>query len=398
MDKKIIVFGLGYVGLSNALLLAQKNNVTGIEINSDKVNLLNKKISPIKDNKITEYLEKENLNFCVKQLESKEDVKNADYIIIATPTNFDEDKNYFDTSSVDEILEKLSENAVKGVIVIKSTIPIGYTKKVEKKFQNLTILFSPEFLREGRALEDNLYPSRIIVGYDINNKEEYVKACDFANLLKEGALKQDILTLIMNIEEAESVKLFSNTYLAMRVAYFNEVDDYAIKHNLNTKDIIKGMCADSRIGDFYNNPSFGYGGYCFPKDTKQLKANYSGVPNSLIDSIVESNMIRKEFVAKTILEKTLSTDKVGIYRLLMKSNSDNCRSSAIYDIIKILAKEREIIIYEPNITEISIENCKIETDSQVFKRESDIILVNRYDEKLSDVKYKVYTRDIFGRD
>ncbi len=396
--KNIIVFGLGYVGLSNAILLAQKNNVIGIEINSDKVELLNKKISPIKDDKITEFLKNKKLNFCIKVLESKEDIKNADYIIIATPTNFDENKNYFDTSSVDNIIEKLFNLKAKANIIIKSTIPLGYIKKLRKRFPGITILFSPEFLREGRALEDNLYPSRIIVGYDINNKDEYIKASEFANLLRQGALKQDISILIMNIEEAESVKLFSNTYLAMRVAYFNEVDDYAIKHNLNTKDIIKGMCADPRIGDFYNNPSFGYGGYCFPKDTKQLKANYSGVPNSLIDSIVESNMIRKEFIAKTILEKTVSSDIVGIYRLLMKSNSDNCRSSAIYDIIKILAKERKIIIFEPNILEISIENCEFETNLEKFKKRSDIILVNRCDEKLSDVQEKVFTRDIFGRD
>ena len=397
MDKKIIVYGMGYVGLSNAILLSQHNEVVGIEINEEKIKLLNKKISPIKDNEIEDYLLNKQLKFNVK---NEDDIfaKNADFAIIATPTNFDEEKNYFDTSSVDSVLENLSNIGSKAVVIIKSTIPIGYTNKVKEKFKNLTILFSPEFLREGKALKDNLYPSRIIVGYNKENNKEKEDAQNFSNLLKEGAIKKDMPILIMNTLEAESVKLFSNTYLAMRVAYFNEVDDYAIKNNLNTREIIDGMCADPRIGNFYNNPSFGYGGYCFPKDTKQLKANYNGIPNSLIDSIVDSNQIRKEFIANEILEKTISTDTIGIYRLIMKSGSDNCRSSAIFDIIKILTKNRNVIIYEPSITNIPFSNCEIETDLEKFKTKSNIILTNRYDEILNDVKDKIYTRDIFKRD
>lgn len=397
MDKKIIVFGMGYVGLSNAVLLAQHNEVVGIEINKEKVNLLNKKVSPIKDTEIEEYLAHHDLNLKVC-IENNEFAKDADFAIIATPTNFDEDKNFFDTSSVDMVLENLSKMQSKATIVIKSTIPIGYTNKVKLKFENLTIVFSPEFLREGKALKDNLYPSRIIVGCNQSNEEEKTKAEEFTNLLAEGAIKKDMKVLTMNTLEAESVKLFSNTYLAMRVAYFNEVDDYAIKNNLNTREIVEGMCADPRIGDFYNNPSFGYGGYCFPKDTKQLKANYSGIPNSLIDSIVDSNVIRKEFIANTILEKTISSDTIGVYRLIMKSGSDNCRSAAIFDIIQMIAPERKIVIYEPSIKEPPFENCEIETDLSKFKEKSDIILANRIDDDIRDQLKKVYTRDIFGRD
>lgn len=397
MDKKIIVFGMGYVGLSNAVLLAQHNEVVGIEINKEKVKMLNKKISPIKDAEIEEYLSTHNLNLKVCEA-NNEFAKDADFAIIATPTNFDEDKNFFDTSSVDMVLENLSKMESRATVVIKSTIPIGYTNKVKEKFENLTIIFSPEFLREGKALKDNLYPSRIIVGCNLNIKEEKQKATEFANLLAEGAIKKDMKVLTMNTLEAESVKLFSNTYLAMRVAYFNEVDDYAIKNNLNTREIVEGMCADPRIGDFYNNPSFGYGGYCFPKDTKQLKANYTGIPNSLIDSIVDSNVIRKEFIASTILEKTISSDTVGVYRLIMKSGSDNCRSAAIFDIIKMIAKERKVLIFEPSIKELPFENCEIENDLSKFKEQSDIILANRVDDDIRDQLNKVYTRDIFGRD
>lgn len=397
MDKKIIVFGMGYVGLSNAVLLAQNNEVVGIEINKEKVKLLNEKISPIKDAEIEEYLSTHNLNLNVCEA-NNEFAKTADFAIIATPTNFDEDKNFFDTSSVDMVLENLSKMESKATVIIKSTIPIGYTNKVKGKFENLTIIFSPEFLREGKALKDNLYPSRIIVGCNQANEEEKAKATEFANLLAEGAIKKDMKVLLMNTLEAESVKLFSNTYLAMRVAYFNEVDDYAIKHNLNTREIVEGMCADLRIGDFYNNPSFGYGGYCFPKDTKQLKANYTGIPNSLIDSIVDSNVIRKEFIANTILEKTISSDTIGVYRLIMKSGSDNCRSAAIFDIIQMIAPERKIVIYEPSIKEPPFENCEIETDLSKFKEKSDIILANRVDNDIRDQLKKVYTRDIFGRD
>ena len=397
MNKKIIVFGLGYVGLSNAILLAQKNEVVGIEIIQSKVDLLNCKKSPIVDKEISEYLATKDLNLIVKTNDN-EFAKNADYVIISTPTNFDEDKNYFDTSSVDSVIANLAKIESKATIVIKSTIPIGYTKKVQEKYPNLRILFSPEFLREGQALKDNLYPSRIIVGCYKSDKLCEEKAIEFANLLKEGAIKQDVQTIIMNHEEAESVKLFSNTYLAMRVAYFNEVDDFAIKNNLNTKEIIEGMCADPRIGNFYNNPSFGYGGYCFPKDTKQLKANYNGIPNSLIDSIVDSNVIRKRFIADTIIEKTLSTDIIGVYRLIMKSNSDNCRSSAIFDIIKMVSKERKVVVYEPNAKNIKLENVEFVDDLSAFKEKSDIIVANRLDENIRDVKNKVYTRDIYNRD
>lgn len=397
MDKKIIVYGMGYVGLSNAVLLSQNNEVVGIEINEKRVALLNQKISPIKDAEIEEYLANHKLNLNVKT-EDADFAKNADFAIIATPTNFDEDKNFFDTSSVDMVLENLSKEESRATVVIKSTIPIGYTNKVKEKFANLTIVFSPEFLREGKALKDNLYPSRIIVGCNAEDETEKQKAQEFASLLAEGAIKKDMPVLVMNTKEAESVKLFSNTYLAMRVAYFNEVDDYAIKHNLSTREIVEGMCADPRIGDFYNNPSFGYGGYCFPKDTKQLKANYAGIPNSLIDSIVDSNVIRKEFIANTILEKTITSDTVGVYRLIMKSGSDNCRSSAIFDIIKIIAKERKVLIYEPSISEPPFDNCELITDLSKFKEQSDIILANRIDDNIRDQLSKVYTRDIFGRD
>ena len=397
MDKKIIVFGMGYVGLSNAVLLAQHNEVVGIEISKAKVDFLQKKVSPIKDVEIEEYLSTHNLNLKVCEA-NNEFAKDADFAIIATPTNFDEDKNFFDTSSVDMVLENLSKMESRATVVIKSTIPIGYTNKVKEKFENLTIVFSPEFLREGKALKDNLYPSRIIVGCNQANEEEKQKAEEFASLLKEGAIKKDMPILVMNTAEAESVKLFSNTYLAMRVAYFNEVDDYAIKNNLNTREIVEGMCADPRIGNFYNNPSFGYGGYCFPKDTKQLKANYSGIPNSLIDSIVDSNVIRKEFIANTILDKTISSDIVGIYRLIMKSGSDNCRSSAIFDIIKMVAKERKVIIYEPTAVNIKLENCEFVNNLSEFKEKSDIIVANRIDENIRDCRDKIYTRDIFNRD
>ena len=397
MDKKIIVYGLGYVGLSNAVLLAQHNEVVGIEILESKVQLLNSKKSPIVDKEISEFLETKELNLKAK-LEDNDFAKNADFAIISTPTNFDEEKDHFDTSSVDSVIANLAKLNSKATVVIKSTIPIGYTKKVQEKYPNLRVFFSPEFLREGQALKDNLYPSRIIVGCNKADDECEQKANEFAGLLAEGAIKKDMPIIIMNYAEAESVKLFSNTYLAMRVAYFNEVDDYAIKNNLNTREIIEGMCADPRIGNFYNNPSFGYGGYCFPKDTKQLKANYSGIPNSLIDSIVDSNQIRKQFIADTLIEKTLSTEVVGIYRLIMKANSDNCRSAAIFDIIKMVAKERKIIIYEPTAKNIELENCEFVNSLSEFKEKADIVVANRIDDNIRDVKHKVYTRDIFGRD
>ena len=397
MNKKIIVYGLGYVGLSNAVLLAQNNEVVGIEILEKKVEMLNSKISPIVDKEISEFLEAKKLNLTAK-LEDNEFAKNADFVIVSTPTNFDEEKNYFDTSSVDSVISNLAKMESKATVVIKSTIPIGYTKKVQAKYPNLRIFFSPEFLREGQALKDNLYPSRIIVGCNKSNAKDIEIAEEFASLLAEGAIKKDMPIITMNYAEAESVKLFSNTYLAMRVAYFNEVDDYAIKNNLDTKEIIEGMCADPRIGNFYNNPSFGYGGYCFPKDTKQLKANYDGIPNSLIDSIVDSNVIRKKFIADTLIEKTLSTEIVGVYRLIMKANSDNCRSAAIFDIIKMVAKERKVIIYEPTATNIELENCEFVNNLSEFKEKSDIIVANRIDENIRDCKDKIYTRDIFNRD
>lgn len=397
MNKKIIVYGMGYVGLSNAILLAQHNEVLGIEINQEKVHLLNKKISPINDKEIIEYLSTKDLNFAVKSSD-RNFAKTADYVIIATPTNFDEDKNYFDTSSVDSVLENLSSIKSTATVIIKSTIPIYYTKKVKERYKNLTILFSPEFLREGKALYDNLYPSRIIVGCNILDKQDKEQANEFAELLKNGALKSDIPILIMDYTEAECVKLFSNTYLAMRVAYINELDNFAIKNNLNTKQIIEGMCADPRIGNFYNNPSFGYGGYCFPKDTKQLKANYEGIPNSLITAIVESNTTRKNFIADYIISETNPDDIIGIYRLIMKSESDNCRSSAIFDIINKIAKDRKLIIFEPRIKSLSVENCHIESNLNNFKTISKIIIANRIDKNILDVKDKIFTRDIYGRD
>ncbi len=397
MNKKIIVYGMGYVGLSNAILLAQHNEVLGIEINQEKVHLLNKKISPINDKEIIEYLSTKDLNFAVKSSD-RNFAKTADYVIIATPTNFDEDKNYFDTSSVDSVLENLSSIKSTATVIIKSTIPIYYTQKVKERYKNLTILFSPEFLREGKALYDNLYPSRIIVGCNILDKQDKEQANEFAELLKNGALKSDMPILIMDYTEAECVKLFSNTYLAMRVAYINELDNFAIKNNLNTKQIIEGMCADPRIGNFYNNPSFGYGGYCFPKDTKQLKANYEGIPNSLITAIVESNTTRKNFIADYIISETNPDDIIGIYRLIMKSESDNCRSSAIFDIINKIAKDRKLIIFEPRIKSLSVENCYIESNLNNFKTISKIIIANRIDKNILDVKDKIFTRDIYGRD
>ena len=397
MKKNVIVYGMGYVGLANAVLLSQDNKVVGIEIAEKKLEMLRNKISPLEDKEIIEYLTTRDLDFTVKA--SDDDfAKNADVAIIATPTNYDEEKGFFDTSSVDNVVENLSKMGSKALVVIKSTIPIGYTKRIQDKYPNLTIVFSPEFLREGQALKDNLYPARIIVGCNMSDPAKKEQAQMFAELLKEGAIKKDVPLLVMNYKEAESVKLFSNTYLAMRVAYFNEIDDFAIKHNLNTREIIEGMCADPRIGNYYNNPSFGYGGYCFPKDTKQLKANYVGIPNSLIDSIVDSNMIRKSFIASSLLEQTLSTETIGIYRLIMKANSDNCRSSAIYDIIKMIAPERKILIYEPNQTSINIENCEITHNLEEFKQKSDIVVANRIDAQIKDVRDKVYTRDVFSRD
>ena len=394
--KNIIVYGLGYVGLSNALLLAQKNNVIGIEIDTKKIDKLNKGISPIQDSMIQEYLDKNKLNLTIKT--RVDDFSNIDYIIVSTPTNYDENINYFDTSSIDNILEYLNSKKVKSVIVIKSTIPIGYTNLMKNKYKKLNLIFSPEFLREGFALHDNLYPSRIVVGTDLKNKELTKKAEKYANIMKDCALKKDIKTFIVDFKEAESCKLFANTYLAMRVAFFNELDGFAITNNLNAKNIISCVCADDRIGDFYNNPSFGYGGYCLPKDTKQLNSEFikTGTTNSLIGSISKSNCDRKQNIAKEVICKTSSKDIIGIYKLAMKSNSDNCRSSAIIDIIKILSKDRKIIIYDKTHTDLCIENCSYESSLKNFKKASTLILTNRIDKQLKDVKQKIYSRDIFG--
>lgn len=388
---KIAVAGTGYVGLSLATLLSQNNEVMALDIDSKKVEKINKRISPIKDEKIEEFFKNKKLNLRAT-LDYKEAFEGAEFVIISTPTNYDEDKNFFDTSSVEDIIEKVkSMNDPKITMVVKSTIPVGFIDNVKEKYQTENIFFSPEFLREGKALYDNLYPSRIIIG----DKTE--KGKKFAELLLKSAEKKDTNVLYMGSKEAEAVKLFSNTFLALRVAYFNELDTYAITKNLNTKDIIEGVCLDPRIGNQYNNPSFGYGGYCLPKDTKQLLANYKDVPQNLIEAIVNANRTRKEFIAEEIIRKKPKT--VGIYRLTMKSGSDNFRSSAIQDIIKkIRGNNINIIIYEPTLNIHEYNGFKIENDIKLFKEESSIILANRMDLKLKDVEEKVYTRDIFFRD
>ena len=395
--KNIAVFGLGYVGLSNAILLAQKNNVIGFDIYESKVKQLQKNISPIEDSLIQKYLSEERLRFTAKTNDA-DFIKESDFVIIATPTNFDEDKNFFDTSSVESVIDQVLKINTNVTIIIKSTIPIGFTEKINKKYNTKNFLFSPEFLREGRALEDNIKKKRIIVGYDKNNAQLESKAIEFAHLLQDGAIKKDSPILLMGYTEAEAVKLFANTYLAMRVAYINELDNFAIKYKLDAKDIIDGICTDPRIGNYYNNPSFGYGGYCFPKDTRQLYANYEHIPNALIHATVESNKLRKQFISKEILLRTQPGDKIGIYRLVMKSGSDNCRSSAIFDIIKEISKHREVLIYEPTIKKFEEKNCKLLIDLTEFKSTCDLIVANRIDKKIIDVYDKVYTRDIFNRD
>ena len=387
---KIAVAGTGYVGLSISTLLSQKNEVIALDIIKEKVDMINNRISPIKDKEIEEFFLNKNLNLTAT-IDYKEAFNNADYIIISTPTNYDDHLNFFDTSSVENIIEKVIETGNKSTIIIKSTIPVGFTEEMKKKYKIDNIMFSPEFLREGKALYDNLYPSRIIVG------EKSKRAETFANLLKECSLKNNVEIKYMNSTEAEAVKLFANTYLASRVAYFNELDTYAEINGLNTKDIIDGVCLDPRIGTHYNNPSFGYGGYCLPKDTKQLLANYNKVPQNLIEAIVKANETRKTHIANMILKENPKV--VGIYRLTMKTNSDNFRASAIQGIIEKLNNQGiDIIIYEPTLTADKFNNYMVINNFNEFNNKTDIIIANRMDEKLKSIENKIYTRDLFERD